>query len=182
MNIDEVKTIMDKVKANYSNFNNTNEIVITEWNQRLKQYKFNEVMEELENYIKLGNKDVPRIGQLVRNLHTIKQEEDLKNIKGKFYCRWCDTEYSKIEHQQLCQERCLRLNWMAKMIDLFLIDPIPIFGKPIYKCKLQELNKGYDDLVIEIIKQEEEKHLLKPYELQGIMAYYNNCIKNKPSI
>lgn len=179
MSNEEAIKIMDKVKANYQHFKSDEVYIISEWTQRLRQYSFKEVEEELDKYIESGNKEIPRIGQLVRNLHTIKQKEDSKNIKGKFYCRWCDTEYSKIEHVHLCEERCLRLNWMAKMIDLFRIDPIPIFGKGIFKCKLQELNDGYDALIIEILKREEQEHLLKPLELQGIKAYYENCIKIK---
>ena len=176
MEILEVKKIMDKVKANYQNFKDDEEYIVAEWTQRLKQYDYNEVNKELNNYILRGNKDIPRIGQLVRDLHTIKQQDDIQNIKGKFYCRWCGTEWEKLEYEQLCEERCLRLNFIAKMIDLFRIDQEKFFGKPIYKCKLRELNEGYNKFILEVIRQDNEKHLLKPLERQGIMAYYDNYL------
>ena len=179
MNLMETKKIMDKVKANYQNFKDDEEYIVAEWTQRLSQYNYFEVDKQLDIYILEGNKEIPRIGQLVRNLHTIKQNEDLKEIKGKFYCRWCKTEWNNIEHMHLCEERCLRLNFIAKMIDLFNIDQLKFFPKPIYKCKLQELNAGYDNFIIEVLKQDKQKELLKPLEKQGIMSYYEHCIINK---
>ena len=179
MDILETKKIMDKVKANYQNFKDDEEYIVAEWTQRLGQYRYDEVNKELTTYILMGNKEMPKIGQLVRNLHTIKQDEDLKEMKGKFYCRWCKTEWDNIEHMHLCEERCLRLNFIAKMVDLFNIDQLKFFTKPIYKCKLQELNAGYDKFIIEVMKQDNEKHLLKPLEKKGIDAYYEHCIANK---
>ena len=178
MTPEEALKIMEKVKANYQNFKNDEDYIIAEWTQRLNQYNYYEVDKQLDIYILQGNKEIPRIGQLVKDLHTIKQDENLKNIKGKFYCRWCKTEWKNVEHMQLCEERCLRLNYLARMIDLFLIDPIPYFKKPIYNCKLRELNEGYDKFILEVIKKDDEKHLLKPLERHGIMTYYEHCIKN----
>lgn len=177
MTVEETVKIMDKVKANYQNFKSDEDYIIAEWTQRLSQYDYKEVDDELDIYIERGNKEYPKVGQLVRDLQTIKKKETINHVDGKFYCRWCNTEWNNYEYLKLCEERCLRLNFIAKMIDLFQIDQMQIFGKPIFKCKLRELNEGYDKLIIEVLKQEEEKHLLKPLELQGIKSYYDNCIK-----
>jgi hypothetical protein len=78
-----------------------------------------------------------------------------------------------------CEERCLMLKYISKMTDLFDIDQVPIFGKGAYECSLEELDKGYDRFIVEVIKQEKIQRKLKPLELQGLKAYYEHCLVDK---
>lgn len=184
MNEEEVKELLKKIKANYQDFQIDKEYIIDEWCERLSHYSKEEVYQNLENHFNgPRNNEIPRLSSLTKNIITVELKESReKDPEGVFYCQWCGTDYNSLIEVKECQERCLRLKYIAKMMDLFLIDPIETFGKSIYRCSLKELNNNYDDFIKKVIKAESENHKLNSMELQGLKAYYENCLKNKHKI
>lgn len=173
MKKDEVYELLNRIKANYSDFRNTNEDVIKEWNRRLYEYDPEEINNALDKYLEYGDKP-PLINQLTEGL---KKTNERLELRGTFICPNCGLKYSTYEACLECVDRDRTLAYITKMSEKFNLNPNEYFLPSYTRCK--DLNTNYDKWIYRIIQEQKQNPILKEKELIGLRQYYKYVLAPK---
>lgn len=173
MNKSEVEKLLKIIKSFYPYFSIT-EDVFENWSKKLKDYEFNEVLEELDNYVNSGDKEPPTIGILIHPLKTFSQKESA-NVQGLHVCSLCNKKFKSMEEADKCYERDLDLRYIKKMSSKLGFNPSEIFGD-LRSVTLETINEKYSSFIKKIVSEEKQKHLLTQKEKDGINLYWKYVI------
>lgn len=173
MNKSEVEKLLKIIKSFYPYFSIT-EDVFENWSKKLKDYEFNEVLEELDNYVNSGDKEPPTMSILIYPLKTLSQK-DSANVQGLHVCSLCNKKFKSMEEADKCYERDLDLRYINKMSSKLGFNPSEIFGD-LRAVTLETINEKYPSFIKKIISEEKQKHLLTQKEKDGINLYWKYVI------
>ncbi len=173
MNRAQVEKLLKIIKSFYPYFSITEE-VFEGWSEVLKDYEFNEVLEEFDNYFRSGNKETPTLSILIYPLKTFSQKEEA-NIQGLYVCSSCGKKFKSMEGADKCYERDLDLKYIKKMSDKLGFNPSEIFGD-LRTVMLETINERYPDFVKRIVTEEKQKNILTQKEKEGINLYWKHVI------
>ena len=174
MTNDEIDTLINAIKNTYPNFS-INKGVLEEWTRRLSNYDYEDIQNAFNKYVLAGNKETISLVDLIRDVRT---KEQKKPISGDFFCLRCNKHYDNIEDADRCYELDMDKSYITRMSKKFNIDETEYFGDLKY-ADLDTINNNYQDFIIRLVEENEEKRLLKGLELDGLMLYYNNIIASK---
>ena len=174
MQENEVRQIMSIIKSNYQNFS-VNEDVINEWCRRLSSYSYEDIRNQLDNYLDYGE-EPPRINQLTYGVKTLEQKQN--EFNGYVYCSKCGKRYNDFKKANECYERDMDIQYILKMCIKFNLNPNDFFGD-INRASLNTINKYYDDFIIKLGQLQKENNVLSGNELKGLRVYYKNVIMKK---
>lgn len=173
MNRAQVEKLLKIIKSFYPYFSIT-EDVIENWSSKLKDYEFNEVLEEFDNYVNSGDKETPTLSILIYPLKTFTQKEEA-NIQGLYVCSNCGKKFKSMEEADKCYERDLDLKYIKKMSDKLEFNPSEIFGN-LRTVTLETINERYPRFIKRIVAEEKQKNILTQKEKQGINLYWKHVI------
>jgi hypothetical protein len=173
MNRAQVEKLLKIIKSFYPYFSIT-EDVIENWSSKLKDYEFNEVLEEFDNYVNSGDKEPPTISILIHPLKTLSQKESA-NVQGLHVCSLCNKKFKSMEEADKCYERDLDLRYIKKMSGKLGFNPSEIFGD-LRVVTLETINEKYPSFIKKIVSEEKQKHLLTQKEKDGINLYWKYVI------
>jgi hypothetical protein len=173
MNRAQVEKLLKIIKSFYPYFSIT-EDVIENWSSKLKDYEFNEVLEEFDNYVNSGDKETPTLSILIYPLKTFTQKEEA-NIQGLYVCSNCGKKFKSMEEADKCYERDLDLRYIKKMSSKLGFNPSEIFGD-LRAVTLETINERYPSFVKKIVTEEKQKSILTQKEKEGINLYWKHVI------
>lgn len=173
MNRAQVEKLLKIIKSFYPYFSIT-EDVIENWSSKLKDYEFNEVLEEFDNYVNSGDKETPTLSILIYPLKTFTQKEEA-NIQGLYVCSNCGKKFKSMEEADKCYERDLDLRYIKKMSSKLGFNPSKIFGD-LRAVTLETINERYPSFVKKIVTEEKQKSILTQKEKEGINLYWKHVI------
>ena len=173
MNRAQVEKLLKIIKSFYPYFSIT-EDVIENWSIKLKDYEFNEVLEEFDNYVNSGDKEPPTISILIHPLKTFSQKEEA-SIFGLHVCSSCGKKFKSMEEADKCYERDLDLKYIKKMSGKLGFNPSEIFGD-LRTVTLETINERYSRFIKRIVAEEKSKNILTQKEKEGINLYWKHVI------
>lgn len=111
MKRNEIKIIIDKIRANYPN-TNFSAGIIDEWVNTLEQYDYEDVSRELDDFLKANYTFAPRLNELTYHLKTIQEKE--KDYIYYVRCNLCGREF-KLDELDKHQEKCILVHGIVGM-------------------------------------------------------------------
>lgn len=111
MKKNEVKLIIDRIKANYPN-SNFSLGIISEWEKVLANYDYSDISEELNDFLKANYTFAPRLNELTYHLKTIQEKE--KDYTYYVRCNLCGREF-KLDELDKHQEKCILVHGIVGM-------------------------------------------------------------------
>lgn len=171
MTKEQVYKIIKRIKANYSTFRDTDVDVIQEWCNRLSEYNYEDILINLEKYLEYA-KEPPLINDLTSNLI---KHDDAVDQERYIICSRCGKKYKTLEEVDKCYERDITLKQVNKYCNIFNLDKKIYFKDDSY----EELNKNYDNFLLDVIEHQKKNPLLTGKDLQGLRTYYKNVLRRK---
>ena len=111
MKKNEIKIIIDRIKANYPN-SNFSIGVLEEWELVLSNYDYEDIANELDDFLKANYTFAPRLNELTHHLKTTQEKE--KDYTYYVRCNLCGREY-KLEDLDKHQEKCILVHGIVGM-------------------------------------------------------------------
>ena len=87
---------------------------MNEWSKRLKEYDYNEVLEQLDIYVASRDDEPPTFGILTHPLRTFKQKEQ-DAAPGYYHCTRCGKKYLSMKEADDCFERDLDISYIKRI-------------------------------------------------------------------
>lgn len=173
MTYEQTESLLKIIKSFYQYFSITEDVLLN-WPKKLKNYDYNDVLEQLDDYIDSGNENCPKIADLISSIKTI-EEKELMNTPYLQTCIRCGKRYKTIIERDNCYERDMRIRYIEKMCKKLDINAVDYFGD-LRTAKLDTLNQNYSNFIKEIVRKEKEKQVLNQYEKAGINQYWKYVI------
>lgn len=138
MERDEAKRLISKIKAYYYYFSLDKDSLI-EWNNRLKDYDYQDVDNRLMDHLKGENaKDIPQLHFLIRNLLTVEQKRKQKK-EYIVECNLCHRWMSLSEYDAH-YDKCLTVEYL---VNTAKAKGESITRKEIENCRQEVIDKLY---------------------------------------
>lgn len=169
----QTEQLLRAIKSFFPYFSLT-EDVFENWSEKLKDYDFNEVLEQLDNYVDSGDENVPTLSLLIHPLKTFAQKEE-DAAPGYYHCTRCGKKYLSMEEADDCFERDLDISYIKRISKKLGINPTEFFGD-LRTVTLETINKNYTSFIKKVVLVEKEKNVLNNFEKQGINGYWKHVI------
>lgn len=169
----QTEQLLKSIKSLFSRFR-VDEDVMNEWSKRLKEYDYNEVLEQLDIYVASRDDEPPTFGILTHPLRTFKQKEQ-DAAPGYYHCTRCGKKYLSMEEADDCFERDLDISYIKRISKKLGINPTEFFGD-LRTVTLEIINKNYTNFIKKVVLVEKEKNVLNNFEKQGINGYWKHVI------
>lgn len=169
----QTEQLLKSIKSLFSRFR-VDEDVMNEWSKRLKEYDYNEVLEQLDIYVASRDDEPPTFGILTHPLRTFKQKEQ-DEVDCYYYCSRCRKRYLSMKEADECFERDLDISYIKRLSKKLEINPTEFFGD-LRTVTLETINKNYTNFIKKVVLVEKEKNVLNGFERQGINGYWKHVI------
>ena len=173
MTVKQTEEFIRMIKSFFPYFSITDD-VIRNWPVKLKDYDYNEVLEQFDNYVNDGDKEPPTLSILIHPLRTFEQKK-LDEADCYYYCSKCNKKYLSMEEADDCFERDLDISYIKRISKKLGINPTEFFGD-LRTVTLETINKNYTSFIKKVVLVEKEKNVLNNFEKQGINGYWKHVI------
>lgn len=169
----QTEQLLRLIKSYFQYFSLT-EDVFENWSEKLKDYDFNEVLEQLDNYIDSGDEDIPTLSLLIHPLKTFEQKKE-DEAPGYYHCTRCGKKYLSMKEADDCFDRDLDLSYIKRISKKLEINPTEFFGD-LRTVTLEKINNNYTNFIKKVVLVEKEKNVLNSLEKQGINDYWKHVV------
>ena len=173
MTVKQTEEFIRMIKSFFPYFSITDD-VIRNWPVKLKDYDYNEVLEQFDNYVNDGDKEPPTLSILIHPLRTFEQKK-LDEADCYYYCSKCNKKYLSMEEADDCFDRDLDLSYIRRLSKKLEIDPTE-FRRDLRTVTSETINNNYTNFIKKVVLVEKEKNVLNSFERQGINDYWKHVV------